>query len=269
MVAIGAFDWIITKVFVDRRSGNQRARSAPQERVAVRLRACDCLGTNGATGPASTILNDDRLTKRRLQLFGDMAKDALCRSTWWEWVDDLDGLGRIGLGYGRLDHEHAATDGGEDRQNSALGNHSSLTFSGLPVVVQVRRFSLAVWLTITGSPMAWSERIGRRIRLRDIQILLAVVQCGNMTKAAKRLAISKPVVSKVIADLEYVVGVRLLDRDRHGAEPTIYGAALIKHDAAAFDELKQGVQEIEFLTDPTVGELRVGATAPCWRAFCR
>jgi len=110
--------------------------------------------------------------------------------------------------------------------------------------------------------MAWSERIGRRIRLRDIQILLAVVQCGNMTKAAKQLAISKPVVSKVIADLEYVVGVRLLDRDRHGAEPTIYGAALIKHDAAAFDELKQGVQEIEFLTDPTVGELRVGATAP-------
>ena len=50
--------------------------------------------------------------------------------------------------------------------------------------------------------MEWSERIGRRIRLRDLHILLAVVQCKSMAKAAEHLAISKPVISKVIADLE-------------------------------------------------------------------
>lgn len=105
--------------------------------------------------------------------------------------------------------------------------------------------------------MEWSERIGRRIRLRDLHILLAVVQCKSMAKAAKQLAISKPVVSKVIADLEHVLGVRLLERDRHGVEPTVYGAALLKRGTAIFDELRESVKDIEFLTDPTAGEVRI------------
>ena len=108
--------------------------------------------------------------------------------------------------------------------------------------------------------MEWSERIGRRIKLRDLHILLAVAQCGSMAKAAEYLAISQPVVSKVIADLEHALGVRLLDRDRHGAEPTIYGDALLKRGVAAFDELRLGVKDIEFLVDPTAGVLRIGGT---------
>ena len=41
-------------------------------------------------------------------------------------------------------------------------------------------------------------------------------------------------------------------------EPTIYGHAMLKRGLAAFDELKQGIRDIEFLADPTGGELRVG-----------
>ena len=107
--------------------------------------------------------------------------------------------------------------------------------------------------------MEWSERIGSRIRLRDLHILLAVVQCKSMAKAAKHLAISKPVVSKVIADLEHVLGVRLLERDRHGAEPTIYGAALLKRGTTVFHELRESVRDIQFLADPTAGEVRIGS----------
>jgi DNA-binding transcriptional LysR family regulator len=105
--------------------------------------------------------------------------------------------------------------------------------------------------------MDWSNRIGRRIRLRDLHILQAVAQWGSMAKAARQLAISQPVISKVIADLERELGRPLLDRDRHGAEPTIYGAALLKHGLAAFDELRQSVKEIEYLADPATGELRI------------
>lgn len=108
--------------------------------------------------------------------------------------------------------------------------------------------------------MDWPERIGRRIKLRDLHVLLAVVQSGSIAKAAEQLAISQPVVSKVVADLERVLGVRLLDRDRHGAEATIYGTALLKRGIAAFDELKQGVKEIEFLKGASGGELRLGAS---------
>jgi len=109
-----------------------------------------------------------------------------------------------------------------------------------------------------GSRMDWSERIGRRIKLRDLHILLAVEQCGSMAKAAEYLAISKPVISKAIADLENVLGVRVLERDRHGAELTTYGAALMKRGITVFDELREGVKDVEFLADPTAGRVRIG-----------
>jgi DNA-binding transcriptional LysR family regulator len=108
--------------------------------------------------------------------------------------------------------------------------------------------------------MQWDERIGRRLKLRDLHILLAVVQCRSMAKAASQLAISQPAVSKAIADLEYTLGLRLLDRSRNGIEPTIYGRALTERGVTIFDELKQGVKELEFLADPTAGDLRIGSS---------
>jgi DNA-binding transcriptional LysR family regulator len=53
--------------------------------------------------------------------------------------------------------------------------------------------------------------------------------------------------------------VRLLDRNRRGIEPTIYAAALLKREHAVFDELRQGIKEIEYLSNPTSGEVRIAA----------
>jgi DNA-binding transcriptional LysR family regulator len=108
----------------------------------------------------------------------------------------------------------------------------------------------------------WSDRIGGRLKLRDLHILLAVVQAGSMSRAADRLAVSHPVVSKTIANLEHVLGVRLLDRTAQGTEPTAYGRALLACGTIVFDEMRRGVQEIAFLSDPTVGDLRIGTAAP-------
>ncbi len=108
--------------------------------------------------------------------------------------------------------------------------------------------------------MQWTNRVGRRLKLRDLHILLSVVQRGSMAKAAAELAISQPAVSKAIADMEHAVGLRLLDRSRNGIEPTPYGRVLVKRGVAIFDELKHGVEELEFLADPTGGELRIGST---------
>jgi DNA-binding transcriptional LysR family regulator len=115
--------------------------------------------------------------------------------------------------------------------------------------------------------MRWTDRIGRRIKLRDLHVLEAVVQAGSMTKAAGQLAVSVPVVSKAIAELEHTVGVPLLDRSPQGVEPTAYGRALIRRGLVAFDELRQGVRDIEFLSDPTTGEVRVASTAPLAASF--
>jgi DNA-binding transcriptional LysR family regulator len=106
--------------------------------------------------------------------------------------------------------------------------------------------------------MEWESRLGRRLRVRDLYILTTVVNSGSMAKAARRLSMAQPSVSAAIANLEHMLGVRLLDRSPRGIEPTIYADALLKRSIAVFDELKQSVADVESLADPTVGELRIG-----------
>jgi DNA-binding transcriptional LysR family regulator len=106
----------------------------------------------------------------------------------------------------------------------------------------------------------WDSRIGRRIRLRDLHILFAVVQQGSMAKAGSHLGMSQSAVSQAIAALEDTLAVRLLDRTSRGVEPTAYGNALMRRGQAAFDELRSGVKDIELLTDPEVGEVRIACT---------
>jgi DNA-binding transcriptional LysR family regulator len=115
--------------------------------------------------------------------------------------------------------------------------------------------------------MRWNDRIGRRIKLSDLHILLAVAQSGSMAKAANELAVSHPVVSRSISDLEHTLGVRLLERNPHGVELTEFGRAMLSRSHAAFDELRQGVKDIEFLADPTAGEVRIGGTGPLVASF--
>jgi DNA-binding transcriptional LysR family regulator len=107
--------------------------------------------------------------------------------------------------------------------------------------------------------MQVSDRIGRRMKLHDLNVLMAVVQAGSMSKAAVLLNTTQSAVSRSIADLECTMGVRLLDRNAQGVEPTQYGRALLKRGTVVFDELKQSVRDIEFLSDPGAGELHVGS----------
>jgi DNA-binding transcriptional LysR family regulator len=110
--------------------------------------------------------------------------------------------------------------------------------------------------------MAWDARIRRRLKLRDLDTLLAVAQWGSMAKAAAHLAVSQPAVSNAIADLEHTLGVRLFDRTAQGVEATLYGSALAKWAVAVFDDVRQGVKEIEYLLDSATGEFRVGTSEP-------
>jgi len=104
----------------------------------------------------------------------------------------------------------------------------------------------------------WESRIGRRVRLHDLHALSVVVQSGSMAKAAKELGVTQSAVSQMVADLEAALRVRLLDRSTRGVVATIYGSVLIKRSRAALDELRNGLQEIESLTDHATGQVRIG-----------
>lgn len=102
------------------------------------------------------------------------------------------------------------------------------------------------------------DQVLRRLKLSDLRLLRAVVDFGGMAKAASHLNITQPAVSKAITALEKTVGVPLVDRTPHGIVSTIYGEVLLNSAAAVFDSLSQSINQIEFLNDPTIGDLRFG-----------
>lgn len=116
-------------------------------------------------------------------------------------------------------------------------------------------------------PVDEVARIERRIGLHNLRVLKAVIEAGSMGKAARLLATSQPAVSRAIAELEDIFGVQLLDRSAKGIEPTAYGRALFKRGVAVFDELRQGVRDIQSLSDPTVGDLTIGASIAIAEGF--
>jgi DNA-binding transcriptional LysR family regulator len=108
------------------------------------------------------------------------------------------------------------------------------------------------------SLLSIEDRIARRLKFRDLQVFFAIVQTGSMAKAGKHLGLTQPAVSEVVAQLEEMFAVRLFDRTPKGVELTAYGDTLRRRARAVFDELKQGVRDIAFLSDPSEGELRIG-----------
>jgi DNA-binding transcriptional LysR family regulator len=108
--------------------------------------------------------------------------------------------------------------------------------------------------------MSPDDRILRRLKLSDLRLFQAVAERGGMAKAAAHLNISQPAVSKAIAALEATLRVRLLDRHPQGVELTMYGRALLDGGIAVFDELIKSVKQIDYLADPSGGEVRIGCT---------
>jgi DNA-binding transcriptional LysR family regulator len=110
--------------------------------------------------------------------------------------------------------------------------------------------------------MDWMNRVGRRLRLKDLHTLQTVAEAGSMAKASRHLALSQPAISKAVSDMEHTLGVALLDRSARGVELTEHGHVLVARTRVIFDEMKQGIKEIEHLADPTRGEVRIGTIEP-------
>src|ERR1700749_4358148 len=80
-----------------------------------------------------------------------------------------------------------------------------------------------------------------RVKFRHLQCFLAVAQFGSGQGAADNLSITQPAVSKTVAELEAILGVKLFERGRHGAVPTREGLLFMPHASACVSALRQGV----------------------------
>jgi DNA-binding transcriptional LysR family regulator len=98
-----------------------------------------------------------------------------------------------------------------------------------------------------------------RIRLRHLDCFVAVAQERNLGKAAVRLRLTQPAVSKTLAELEEIVGVRLLERSRQGAHLTRDGDNFLAHALPVLEALDAARNAMDRRKAPHQETLRVGA----------
>src|SRR5215203_4542246 len=108
--------------------------------------------------------------------------------------------------------------------------------------------------------MALKDRLSRRLRVRDFTMLEVIATRGSMARAAEELGLSQPAISKAIADLEHDLGVAVFDRSTRGVQLTESGQVLLRRGRVILDELRHGLEEIENISDPTAGFVRIGVS---------
>lgn len=101
--------------------------------------------------------------------------------------------------------------------------------------------------------------IRARLKTRQLLLLQALAEEGNIHRAAQVLSMSQPAASKLLKDLEDVLGVQLFDRLPRGMRPTWYGEAMIRHARMALSSLNQAYDEVEALKAGRFGQVSVGA----------
>jgi DNA-binding transcriptional LysR family regulator len=108
---------------------------------------------------------------------------------------------------------------------------------------------------ISGTP--WFIRA--RLRIRHLLLLTAIGEEGNIHKAAEMLNMSQSAASRLLSDLEEIIGSQLFDRLPRGVRANWYGQAVIRHARIALTSLNEAASEIDLLKSGRTGQVHVGA----------
>ena len=105
--------------------------------------------------------------------------------------------------------------------------------------------------------------IRARLKTRQLLLLVALAEEGNIHRAAQVLSMSQPAASKLLKDLEDVLEVSLFERLPRGMRPTWYGETMIRHARVALASLNQAHDELQAAKSGQFGQVSIGAiTSP-------
>ncbi|PMS35743.1 LysR family transcriptional regulator [Trinickia symbiotica] len=98
-----------------------------------------------------------------------------------------------------------------------------------------------------------------RLRMQHLRLLIAVEERGSLRQAADVLALTQPAVTKMLRDMETLLGVTLFERHVRGLRPTRFGAAATRYAKLVFSDMAGLRDELAALESGKVGKVRVGA----------
>lgn len=105
-----------------------------------------------------------------------------------------------------------------------------------------------------------SDRFVRsHLKTRQLVLLVELGRHGSILHAAEAAHLTQPAASKLLAELEHALGVKLFERLPRGVAPTSHGEVMIRRAGAALAELDAGHQEVMELLSGLQGRVAVGA----------
>jgi DNA-binding transcriptional LysR family regulator len=98
-----------------------------------------------------------------------------------------------------------------------------------------------------------------RLKLRQLSLVLALIETKNLHRAAESLNLSQPAATKLLQEIERTLGVSLFDRLPRGMVPTVFGTAAARHARLLLRDLHRLQQEMDGLKRGIEGTVHLGA----------
>ena len=109
------------------------------------------------------------------------------------------------------------------------------------------------------SPLAPDWFIRTRLKLRHLQLLAALDEQRNLARAAAALSVTQPAASKLLAEIESMLGTILFERLPRGMQPNLYGEVLIRRARSVLIELEAAAKELSAMRAGNAGQVTIGA----------
>ena len=97
-----------------------------------------------------------------------------------------------------------------------------------------------------------------RLKLRQLLLLVALDEHRNMHRAANNVAMTQPAATRLLGDLERLLGLRLFERSARGLLPNAYGESLIRHSRMVLATLDHARDEFNAISAGTTGKTSIG-----------
>lgn len=97
-----------------------------------------------------------------------------------------------------------------------------------------------------------------RLKTRHLALLLHLYEQRSVLRAAEAASMTQPAASKLLAEMEGLVGVPLFERHARGVEPTVFGMAMVRRARSALSEIERAREEIDALREGRLGQVSIG-----------
>jgi len=104
-----------------------------------------------------------------------------------------------------------------------------------------------------------SVQIYRSLTTTQLRALMTVVEHSSYTLAARRLKLAQPTVHRAVQDAESICGYKFFEKSPSGLEPTWHARQLARYITLFFNELSQGIEEVQEHEGRMTGRLRIGS----------